>query len=117
MADVEIDHEVFRHFALPRSSPVGELLGVGQVVMAVHGYLNFVLVGEGRHLFRRADGGTGGDHFHVHRLGHLEAAIDFGVGKTIVEAEIVGVQFDAGIVPLMADLGEGVERGFQAPLA
>ena len=83
----------------------------------MHGHLNLVLVGERRHLPGRAHGRAGGKNFHAHRLGHLEASVDFGIAETVVEAQVVGVQFDSGIVPLLSDVGKRVERRLEAPFA
>src|SRR5262249_56193205 len=72
---------------------------------------------EGRDPLRRTQRRGRGDESDSERLGHLKAAINLFVSEVVIEAQIVGLQFDPGGVEFFAGVFEMVERDRQAPLA
>src|SRR5262249_57237742 len=85
--------------------------------MAVHGDDDLVFLGEGRDPLHRTQSRGRGDEFDSERPGHLEAAINLIVSEVVIEAEVIGLQFDPRVVEFFADVFEMVERDRQAPLA
>ena len=89
VADVEVDPEVLRQrHGLREALRRRELVGVLDVVVAVHGDDHLVLIGERSHALGRAQGRRRGDDLDAQGLGHLEAAIDLLVAEAVVEAEL-----------------------------
>ena len=85
--------------------------------MAVHGDDHFVFIGERGHALGDADGGRCGDGADAERFRHFESALNFVVGETGVEAVIVGVDGDAGVVEFLFQALEMVHGDAEAPVA
>ena len=85
--------------------------------MTVHGDGYLIFLGEWRDPLGRAQRRGCGDERDSERLGHLEAAVNLIVSEIVIEAQVVGLQFDPGGVELFADVFEMIKRDRQSPLA
>ena len=117
VADVQVDRDrrAAAHLDGPREVVrAGELVGVDPR-MVVHRHRHAVAVGVAGDAGDAVHVRRGGDGRRPEHLRHLEAAIDLGVREVVLEAEVVGVDLDAGVLELPADLLEVVEGDGRAP--
>ena len=117
VADVEVDPEILRELQRRREAfGRRKLVGVLDVRMIVHRDDHLVLLGEGRDPLRRRQRARRRDESGSERPRDVEAAIDFGLGKAVVEAVVECANGDLGAVELLANRGEVFERRLEAPL-
>ena len=107
VTDVEVDAVIRRHRhrrgeALGR----GELIGVGQIRMAVKADAHLVFVREGRDALRDAHLSRRGDGFHAEGRRHIEGVINLFVGG--IRVHVVGekAHLDARVVELRSRRAE-----------
>ena len=85
--------------------------------MGVEAHLDFVFLSVLIDARRVADTGTGsGDAIHSQGLGNQEKVVDLLIRVFIAKTAVVGVDPDARIIELLADVLEMARRGFQPPL-
>ena len=103
--------------AFAKLSGCRKFVRIFDIVVAMHPDRDLVLFGHRRDARHHTDSGGRGDHFDPQRLRHLKPAVDLRIREVVPEAEIESEEPNAGVIELLADRLDFVQRDGQAPFA